>query len=442
MDNTVRVGYGKADITPKIGTPIGGYGNDAHRLAEEIRDVPFVTCVAFTDSADNTVLICSADLIHWDEKMIAMARPAVEAATGVPGDHIVVSAVHTHTCISTSSPHLPGEMEYLEWECKERLVVAAQRAMETRKEAKIYAGKQEFPFCNFTRHFKLADGRIIGRGFVPASEYVDHGYPADGLLQLIKITREDCKDILLMNWQTHPDMMGGGTTKFVSADYIGAVRSYLEISLNCEFAYFQGGCGDLVPNSRQFKEKWPILNSDLYGKRLGDQAISMLDKLTEVAPGPVDCRMRKIVCPVDHSDDPLLDKAKAVWIKYALEGDTAGSEALAKELGFHNRYHARGIVNRAEEKDSYTLEVDALRVGSLGFATAPYEMFCANGMWVKENSPFDITFVLTSANGDNAYIASELAYTYPCYEVNMRLFAKGTGEMLAANMVEMLKEMQ
>ena len=442
MEEKLFVGYGKADITPKIGTPIGGYGNDAHRLAEEIRDVPFVTCVAFTDARDNTVLICSADMIHWDEKMIAMARPAVEAATGVPGDHLMVSAVHTHNCISTSSPHLPGEMEYLRWICTERLVVAAQRAMASRKEAKLYAGKQEFPLTNFARHFKLADGRIIGRGFVPQSEYVDHGYPADCMLQLVKIVREGEKDILLMNWQTHPDMMGGGVTKFVSADYIGAVRSYLEISLDCQFAYFQGGCGDLVPNSPQFKEKWPVLNSDRYAKRLGDQAISMLDKLTEVALGPVDCRMRKLVCPVDRSDDPLLEKAKAVWNKYALEGDTAGSEALAKEMGFHNRYHARGIVIRSEEAESYTLEVDAVRVGGIGFATAPYEMFCANGMWVKENSPYDITFVLTSANGDNAYIASDLAYTYPCYEVNMRLFARGTAEMLADNMVQMLKEME
>ena len=82
MESWIKVGYGRADITPKIGTPIGGYGNDAHRLVEEIRDVPFVTCVAFTDTQDNTVLICSADMIHFDDGMTAMAREAIEAATG------------------------------------------------------------------------------------------------------------------------------------------------------------------------------------------------------------------------------------------------------------------------------------------------------------------------------------------------------------------------
>ena len=245
-----------------------------------------------------------------------------------------------------------------------------------------------------------------------------------------------------MNWQTHPDMMGGGPTKFVSADYVGAVRSYLEISLDCHFAYFQGGCGDLIPNCPQFKEKWPVLKSDRYGKRLGDQAISLLDKLTEVAPGPVDCRMRKVFCPVDHSEDHLLEIAQKVWRKYNVEGDAKGSDAMAQEVGFRNRYTARGIVMRAEEQESYTLEVDAVRIGGLGFATAPYEMFCANGMWVKENSPYDVTFVLTSANGDYAYIASELAYTYPCYEVESRMFPKGMAEVLASNMVEMLKEME
>ena len=441
MESWIKVGYGKADITPKIGTPIGGYGNDAHRLVEEIRDVPFVTCVAFTDQNDNTVLMCTVDMIHMEADMTAMAREAIEAATGIPGDHMIFSAVHTHNCISTSSRHLPGETEFIEWMCKERLVVAAKRALETRKDAKLYAAKGEFPLTNFARHFKLADGRIIGRGFAPQSEYVDHGYPADCLLQVVKITREEEKDIILMNWQTHPDMMGGGVTKFVSADYVGAVRSYMEISLDCHFAYFQGACGDLVPNSPQFKEKWPIFKSDRYAKRLGDQAISLLEQLTEIAPGPVDCRMRKVLCPVDHSEDHLLETAKAVWHKYNVEGNAAASDAMALEVGFRNRYTARGIVMRAEEPESYTLEVDAARVGGLGFATAPYEMFCANGMWVKNNSPFDFTFMLTSANGDFAYIASELAYTYPCYEVESRLFAKGTAETLAANMVEMLKEM-
>ena len=38
MESWIQVGYGKADITPKIGTPIGGYGNDPRRLAEEIRE--------------------------------------------------------------------------------------------------------------------------------------------------------------------------------------------------------------------------------------------------------------------------------------------------------------------------------------------------------------------------------------------------------------------
>lgn len=442
MESWIKVGYGKVDITPQPGTPIGGYGNDSHRLSTDIRDVPFVTCVAFTDKDDNTVLICSVDMIHMEADMTAWAREAMEAATGVPGDHIVISAVHTHTCVSTSSRHLPGETEFLQWMCKERLPKAAKLAMETRSDARLYAGKAVFPRTNFTRHFKLADGRLTGRGFAPASEYVDHSHPGDCQMQIVKVTREEGKDIVLMNWQTHPDTMGGGTTTAISADYVGVVRSYMEISLDCEFAYFQGACGDLVPNSRRFKDRWPIVPTVPYGKRLGDQAMSIMENLTEVQPGPVDCRMRHVTCPVDHSEDHLLPKAKEAWALYNEQGLAAEADAKAKEFGWLNRYTARGIVFRAAEQQEYVLEVDALRVGGIGFATAPYEMFSENGMWVKDNSPYDFTFMLTSANGDTSYIASEVAYTYPCYEVQSRLFPKGTGEMLATNMLEMLKEMQ
>ena len=95
------------------------------------------------------------------------------------------------------------------------------------------------------------------------------------------------------------------------------------------------------------------------------------------------------------------------------------------------------------EYQQIDMNLNAISISdNIAFITAPYEMFCANGMWVKENSPYDVTFVLTSANGDYAYIASELAYTYPCYEVESRMFPKGMAEDLASNMVEMRKEMQ
>ena len=84
----------------------------------------------------------------------------------------------------------------------------------------------------------------------------------------------------------------------------------------------------------------------------------------------------------------------------------------------------------------------ALAVGDVGFITAPYEMFCSNGMYIKEHSPFKMTFIVTCSNDYNAYMADDQAYNYDIYEINTRHYCRGTAEKLAQTYVDMLQELK
>ena len=88
------------------------------------------------------------------------------------------------------------------------------------------------------------------------------------------------------------------------------------------------------------------------------------------------------------------------------------------------------------------MPIHAFRVGDLGFACAPYEMFGANGMHIKEWSPYAMTFVVSCCNGARSYLASKLAYSHGSYEVDQRRYPEGTAELLADNFVDMLKELK
>jgi hypothetical protein len=77
-------------------------------------------------------------------------------------------------------------------------------------------------------------------------------------------------------------------------------------------------------------------------------------------------------------------------------------------------------------------------VSSLGFAVVPFEMFDTNGKFVKDNSPFTATFVLTCANQHNTYLPSALGFQNGGYEVDQSHYAPGTGEVIADLYVEML----
>jgi hypothetical protein len=85
------------------------------------------------------------------------------------------------------------------------------------------------------------------------------------------------------------------------------------------------------------------------------------------------------------------------------------------------------------------LELNAFRVGGIGFTTGTYEMFAESGTAVKDGSPFELTFLLT---GNSSYIPSLPAFNYRCYEADTGFYAAGTAEKLVDKYLEMLKDMK
>lgn len=50
--------------------------------------------------------------------------------------------------------------------------------------------------------------------------------------------------------------------------------------------------------------------------------------------------------------------------------------------------------------------------GGMAFITAPYEMFTDNGIFIKENSLFDITMLFNCTNNSHGYCPNEAAFEY------------------------------
>lgn len=81
-----------------------------------------------------------------------------------------------------------------------------------------------------------------------------------------------------------------------------------------------------------------------------------------------------------------------------------------------------------------------LKIGDLGFVSVPYEMFDTNGVKFRNDSPFEMTFILTNAWGDFAYMPSYEAWTiYGGYETTATYFDVGVAEKLIEELVGMLK---
>ena len=79
--------------------------------------------------------------------------------------------------------------------------------------------------------------------------------------------------------------------------------------------------------------------------------------------------------------------------------------------------------------------------GDLGFAFLPYEVFDTNGKYIKEHSPFAMTFILECANGMNNYIPSARGFEHGCYEADSSNFQPGTGEKAADAALDLLNKL-
>ena len=426
----IRVGYGKACITPEESVPLAGMGNTSKRMSTTILDDLYATCVAFTDAANQTVLMFTLDQLHANKAWTDPVRQAVEAATGVPASHVMVSHTHTHSGPDMYNPKEESIPRYGEMMIA-RCVQAAKEAMADRAEAKLYAATVQTEGVCFTRHYEGQDEN---------GKPTAHRGIADPTLQVVKIARENTPDLILINWQVHATFNNGYTRYDVSADFVGAMRSRLEAQTGMRFAFFQGASGNLAGRSRIPGEE-KAHEYDEYGCVMAEYALQALEHLQPVAEGPVTLLSDEFVVEVDHSDDHLLPKAKEVISLWYKTYDTTASRLLAEKYGMTNYLHAGGINTRASLPASVDFHIDAFRVGQLAFVCAPYEMFGINGMFIKEHSPFAMTFIATSCNCLHGYLAADSAFEYQCYERDYRRYPRGTAERVADAFVTLLNKL-
>ena len=108
--------------------------------------------------------------------------------------------------------------------------------------------------------------------------------------------------------------------------------------------------------------------------------------------------------------------------------------------GFNSPYQVGAILRKKAAGEEDTFEMNAIRIGDAAVVTAPFELFNATGMYIKERSPFDVTFVNAYSCGSHSYLPSANAY-HDCYEWNQNRYEPGTAEIIQDEYVEMLKKL-
>ena len=385
---TFQVGFGRVNITPSpnTGVQMGGYKD---QVSTGLLSYIYATCVAITDAEGNSLLLYTLDITDMDKAASDALRAKLTEETGIPGENITLSCTHTHSGPSKG------------WlnDAVEPLAKAAEEALADRAPATAQIGSYDVPDMNWDRHYKMKDGSIAGDNYGNRSAGFEDQYSdADKTMRLIRFVREgDKKDVLMVNWQVHPKLTstadteeGKATRTLFSSDFIGYSRDLVESKEDVLVAYYNGASGNVNPFSKLEAER-NIVSKDgrVYGEQFGEHIIKALANLKPVETGNVAAKTKPLV------DGPF--------------------------------------------------ELHAYNVGSsLGFAIVPAEIFHQTGTQIREGSPYEMTFVITCANGRNTYIPIQEAWDYPtsdgsiAYEVSICRYDKGTAELLAKDLSDML----
>ena len=437
----LQVGYGRKNITPEESVPLNGYGNNAQRKSENILDLLYVTCIAFREG-EETVLLITQDLLNTEPNLVPKAFELISEKTGVDKDRIMLCSTHTHSAPDVTLTNLPEIANYMDLYWK-ALVAAAEQSIADLQPARLYGASTELTDMAFVRHYLMNDGTYFGSNFGSTeSGFKEHATEKDANLRIVKADRDgDNKDIMIMNWQAHPCYTGGVTETNVSADYIGVVRSKVEADTGMLFAFFQGAAGNQTTNSKM-PEFAHNLDCKQYGEKLAQSAIDLLPNMTEITGEGIVSIRYDMDAAVNHDDSELIVEALEVSALYKEGKSRDICNARAIELGLSSQYHANAIVARQNRPERADLRLDAVRIGDMAFIAVPYEMFSNHSLYIRENSPFEMTMISTSSNADAVYIPTIEAYEYGCYESYVSYYAKGTGEAAADKLIEMLKDLK
>ncbi|MBE6712790.1 MAG: hypothetical protein E7580_04630 [Ruminococcaceae bacterium] len=446
MSVLLKAGFAKRDITPAYSVPLGGYGSSDGRMSKENIDPLFVSCVAVSDG-ESTVLFYQVDVTDILNECIDACRKGIFETCGVPAENIFITATHTHSSPDENNP-AESVKRFLS-EMNEAIIATASEAIADLEEAQMYIGKGKTQGLNYVRRYILSDGSYgaDNYGDFKRNEIIGHEDEPDEEMQVLRWKRVSKKDILMVNWQSHPHRTGGFRTPYLSSDLIHHFRVSVE-NANFHFAYFQGCAGNLNPFSRLRSEDMvqnPHYVDDAkrghahHGKKLAKTCFDILPSLRKVNSGKIRTLAVGLTQPINHEWDPKVpdaEKALALWDA----GKSDEAKKLSLELGFNSIYHAMYVIRHSKLPETMTIPMGGVSMGDFAFVAAPNELYDTTGKYVKASSPFEMTFVCGYTNGSHygAYLPTIKAFAHGGYGCDTCCFKAGIAEKVADTMIETL----
>ena len=434
-------GFGRRDITPENSVPLAGYGNTEMRMSAHILDPLYCSCVALKDAEGAMLLLFNMDLINMKKDLADMLRRMAARSTGVPEEQMLFNCTHTHSGPDTYKSDTNADIGH--WLPKLCTAVreAAEEAVKDLDASSILTGAIDTDRLNFVRRYYKENGFVCDNADYGTGEIIGHESEIDPEMRLIRLVRENQKDIVLANYQAHPTKTGGYAKTDISADVIGAWRRRAEKDLDVHFAFFQGGAGNVNFGSRINGEVRFTDYKDI-GKALNETMKEGLARnMSETPAGRIRVASSVLTATYQKGDEDKLDacyQVNELWTA----GKKDEAKTLAVSLGISSPYEASAIIARQDRPETGEIYLACYAFGDIAITAAPFEMFCQTEKAIREASPFAFTFSCGYSNDRLGYMPAAECWVNKGYEVVTCRFTAGTAEAINERQLELLNELK
>jgi len=434
----LRAGRAAVKITPGVGVPMAGYYR--HRLAEGVHDDLFAKALVL-EQDDVRVALVAVDLGAIDRETVLEARKRIEEASGIRGDHVMISATHTHTGPQIRPRFLeglePGPLKAARQyraALPVRIAEAVTLALGSLARARVSAAAGREESLAFYRRFLMKDGTVR---FNPGKLNPDIVQPMGAIDPDVGVVYLDSPEgaplAVYVNHALHLDTVGGNQ---YSADYPYTLARILAKIHGAELLtlFTIGAAGNI--NHIDVKNRDPQKGHG-EARRIGTVlAGEVLKTMTRLGPiGNTQIRVRREVLSLPPPSFSAAEVEKA--------------RAAARQFGrpdaapFLDMVHALKVLDVAVRNGQpWDAEVQVIAVGDrLAWVGLPGEIFVELGLAIKNASPFPHTIVVELANGTLSYVPTRKAFSEGAYEVISSRCAPGCGETMADAAIRMLAEL-
>ena len=446
-------GFARVDITPPLGTPIVGYFEERH--AHGVLDNLEANALAISDGEQTAVLI-AADLLGIEGVSFnAALRQRIAAAVDISAEAVYVHSTHTHTGPGAGKSDagrtnlFDGTDFYNEF-LATRLSDVARFAVSDLSPASLAIGRAEARRISFLRRYRMKDGSIRTNPGINNPEIVGPIGNLDETVQVLRIRRDVADDIAVVNFATHPDVVGG---EMISGDWPAfARRTFERAEPGTKCIFFNGAQGDVNhvctdPKPGEREGLHPDFDdvdrgyehARHMGRVVAAAAMSIWDKCEPVAAGRLRFAVSTISVPSQMPKPEELPKAR--------EYDHLHREGRDAEIPFTGMAlttvvaEAGRMVLLADGPEAFELPLSAVAIGdAIAFAGIPGEPFTEIGRAIKAQSPFKMTFCTCLTNGSCGYFPVVSAYDEGGYEARSSVFASTVATDIVAGHEKFLRQ--